>query len=124
MIRILPAVFLFSFICWAIVQANNGSSNIFFELISIIPYGDKLGHFILYGSLSALTVIALHYKSLTFGSFQIPVGAIIILAIAIVEEVSQLYLLHRTFDFVDIFADIAGIITFTLLCQWYHMQKI
>jgi hypothetical protein len=112
MLRILPALLFFSFIGWIIFQANSGSKNIFFDLVDLIPYGDKLGHFILYGTLSILTTIAFNYKYLLVISYRLPIGAIIVLVIAIVEEVSQIFLSNRTFDMVDISADIAGIFIF------------
>ena len=114
-LRILPALVLFSFIGWVIVQANNSSSNIFFELVHFIPYGDKLGHFILYGALSLLTVFAFNYKYVLIKDYRIPLGAIIVLLLAIAEEVTQLFLSKRTFDMVDISADIAGIFIFMLV---------
>lgn len=110
--RLAPALLLFAFICWITLQANNGNNNIFFDLVSLIPYGDKLGHFMLYGTLSLLAVIAVTDKYLLVNKFRIPVGAIVVLLIVIGEEGSQLFLSHRTFDLLDISADIAGVFIF------------
>jgi len=43
-----PLTFL-AFICWIIFMADSGQKSVFFELVKSIPYGDKLGHVILYG---------------------------------------------------------------------------
>jgi VanZ family protein len=123
MLRILPALLLFSFIGWIIVQANNGSSSIFFDLVHLIPYGDKLGHFILYGTLSLLTVIAFNYKCWLVLNYRLPIGAIIILLIAIMEEVTQLFLSNRAFDMADISADIAGIFIFILVFNKFRLAN-
>jgi len=113
--RVMPALVFFSFIIWVIIQANLGNNNIFFELIDSIPFGDKLGHFVLYGSLSIFTVIALNYHCVLIKERHIPSGAILVLVLAILEEATQLFLANRTFDMIDISADIVGIFVFTYL---------
>jgi VanZ family protein len=120
MLRILPASVLLCFIGFIIIQANHGNSSIFFELVNSIPFGDKLGHFILYGALSILTTIAFNYKYWLVMSYRIPIGAIIVLVIAIVEEISQIFLSTRTFDMVDITADIIGVFIFTGLLSKFR----
>lgn len=121
MLRILPALLLLLFIVWNIVAANNGDNNIFFELVRSLPYGDKLGHLVLYGTLSQLTVIALNYRCLIVKGYPLPLGALLVLCLAVTEEMSQLFLANRTFDFADISADIAGIILFTMM---FNKRKI
>ncbi|WP_281560306.1 VanZ family protein [Thalassomonas sp. RHCl1] len=120
MLRIIPALLLLLFITWNIIAANNGNSNIFFELVRSLPYGDKVGHLVLYGTLSQLTVIAFNYKCLMVKGYHLPLGALLVLSLAAIEEMSQLFLANRTFDFADISADIAGIILFTVL---FNRQK-
>ncbi|NQZ22539.1 MAG: VanZ family protein [Colwellia sp.] len=122
-LRILPALLLFSFIGWVIVQANKGSNNIFFELVRFIPYGDKLGHFILFGTLSLLTVIAFNYKYVLVYDYRLPIGAIIVFLLAIAEEMTQLFLSNRSFDMADISADIAGIFIFMLVFNKFRTAK-
>jgi len=115
MLRVLPALLFFSFISWIIVQANKGIGNIFFEIVHLIPYGDKLGHFSLFACLSLLTIIAFNYKYLLIKEYRIPFGAVIVLILAIAEEVTQLFLPNRNFDVADILADIAGIFIVVLV---------
>jgi VanZ family protein len=120
--RLAPALLLFAFICWITLQANNGNNNIFFDLVILIPYGDKLGHFMLYGTLSLLAVIAVTDKYLLVNKFRIPIGAIIVLLIAIAEELTQLFLSQRTFDLLDISANIVGVFIFPWL--FYKFKAI
>jgi VanZ family protein len=77
-----------------------------------MPYGDKFGHFILYGTLSLLTDFAFNYKCLAVNNYRFPIGAIIVLLIAIIEEITQLFISNRTFDLTDIIADFAGVFIF------------
>jgi VanZ family protein len=60
-------------------------------------------------------------------SYRVPIGAILVLVIAIVEEVSQIFLSNRTFDMIDISADIAGIIAFIWVfnkLKWANKLKV
>lgn len=40
------------FILWILYLANTGGQSIFFEWVNAVPYGDKLGHFGLFGMLA------------------------------------------------------------------------
>ncbi len=124
MSRILPALLLLCFIGWIIIQANHGNSSIFFELVNLIPYGDKLGHFMLYGTLSIFSTIAFNYKYWLVSYYRLPIGAIIVLLLAIAEEISQIFLSNRTFDMVDISADIAGIFIFIWLFNKFRTSNM
>jgi VanZ family protein len=60
-------------------------------------------------------------------SYRVPIGAILVLVIAIVEEVSQIFLSNRTFDMIDISADITGIIVFIWVfnkLKWANKLKV
>ncbi len=49
------------FIGWVIYLANTGQSSIFFQLVRVIPYGDKLGHLFLFGFLILGLNVAFDY---------------------------------------------------------------
>ena len=48
----LLAISFFLFICWIIIQADRGQPMTLTTNIRLIPHGDKLGHFVLYGILA------------------------------------------------------------------------
>jgi VanZ family protein len=86
------------FIIVIIVLANLGQLGILSSL-NQIPYGDKIGHFILYGILTLLIDLAL------FGSLPHLSRQLIVLRVALIlalfiglEEFSQQYFPTRTFD--------------------------
>jgi hypothetical protein len=115
---ILSAVLAFSFIGWIIVQANKGSSNILFDLVALLPFGDKIGHMFLFGLLSAVTIIAFNYRQVHINGYKVPVGAIIAWVFTLIEELSQLFFMHRTFDLMDVAADLIGItLTESSICK-------
>jgi len=122
MIRMLPVVVFFLFICWVILQADTGAENIFFVIVRTLPYGDKVGHFILFGMLALLSIVALKGENIQLGRFQAPLGAVIVLGFAVLEELSQLFFINRTFDLIDLSADLLGIVFFSCVAKRFLSQ--
>jgi len=119
MIRILPAILFFCFIAWIIAQANSGAVNIFFDLVSLLPYGDKVGHFGLYGLLAILMNIALKHKKFRMLGRAFLLGSTCVIAFAVLEELTQLFIPTRTADFVDMFFSLLGVLVFSYASRWY-----
>jgi VanZ family protein len=103
------------FIAWIIYLANTAQHSVFFELIASIPYGDKLGHFCLFGLLTLGANFAFKLKSFPLFSVKIYLGAIIVFVMVVSEELSQYFIPNRTLDAADLLADILGIITFSII---------
>lgn len=120
--RIIPALLGFSFICWIVVQANKGNSNIFFDIVALLPLGDKVCHMLLFGMLSTLTIIAFKCRQVRINNYKVPIGAIIVLAFSLTEELSQIFFMHRTFDLMDVAADILGIMISVFIFKKYQFK--
>ncbi len=116
-IGFISAVF-FCFILWIIYLANTGSQSIFFDIVDSIPYGDKLGHFCLFGVLTLGTNFAFKLKKVSIRVSKIYLGTIIVLTFAFAEEFSQFFLKTRTVDVVDLLAGIAGIVVFSFITRY------
>ncbi|MBU2923367.1 VanZ family protein [Colwellia sp. 1_MG-2023] len=117
LISIISVAFLM-FITWIIYLANTAQNSIFFELVARIPYGDKLGHFCLFGLLTLGVNFAFKLKSYTLISFNIYVGSTVVFFFVLLEELSQYFIPSRTLDITDVLADILGIITFSLVTKF------
>ncbi|WP_296383999.1 VanZ family protein [Winogradskyella sp.] len=104
----------FFFILWIIYSADTGKSNVFFDIVSIIPNGDKLGHFFLFGILALLINFALRFKSITIWQ-KLPLGTVLVSVFVILEELSQGFLPNCTIDIADLIADGLGVFIFTLI---------
>ncbi|MCF6458594.1 VanZ family protein [Pseudoalteromonas sp. MMG024] len=105
----------FAFIIWIIYLANTGQHSIFFELVRLIPYGDKVGHLGLFGVLTLLANLATKFKVFKLGKIKIFCGSAIVFVFVTFEELSQHFLPTRTFDIFDYAADMLGILLFTWL---------
>jgi VanZ family protein len=126
----LVSVTFFVFILWIIYLANTGQSSVFFKFVASIPYGDKVGHFCIFGSLTLAANFLLKCKSLTFTftskkELKLYVGSMLVFLFALTEELSQFFLANRTLDIFDLLADIIGIVIFSFFTAClYKYSKI
>ncbi|WP_417912543.1 VanZ family protein [Candidatus Electronema sp. TJ] len=111
------AVGLLAFICWIIWLADTGRSSVFFDLVKMLPYGDKLGHFLLFGPLTFGINTALQFRKARLGRIAVPLGSLLVLCFVLLEEFSQHFVPGRTLDLLDLLADSAGIALFT----WFSL---
>jgi len=118
----LCAAAFFGFILWVIYLANTGQNSIFFQLIASIPYGDKIGHFCLFGLLTLATNLALKYKSIAVSSVEIFLGTILVLSFVVIEEFSQYFIPNRSFDLIDLSADFIGIVFFNTVTIFFRTR--
>lgn len=118
------AVAFTCFILWIIYLANTGGQSIFFDLVRWLPYGDKIGHFCLFGLLTLLANFALNLKTISLVKFRVYLGALLVFSFAITEELSQFFIVSRSLDITDLFADIAGIGAFCAFTYYLHLRSL
>jgi len=101
------------FLVVIIVMADTSWGVQVWSWIHDLPGGDKLGHFLLFGTLSFLVNLSVA-QSKRFRRFRWRhLWATLAVCLAVLlEECSQLFLASRNFDGLDILADLAGIFLF------------
>lgn len=107
------AIIFTLFIALIIVLADAGKLSIL-GFINQIPYGDKVGHFILYGILTLLLDLTF-IRSLPYRDPRLVVlstGLILALLIGI-EEYSQQFFRNRIFSLLDLAFSYLGVIFFS-----------
>lgn len=114
-IRIVILILCLIFIGWVIYMADNNKKAFVFDLVRVIPYGDKLGHISLFGLLTLIINIALNFRKVKSKIYNQYLGTLLIAIIVLLEEISQHFIIHRTFDLMDLIADAIGILLFTYL---------
>ena len=102
---------LFFFLVLAIiVGANTGHLPGFAQAINDLPYGDKVGHFLLMGMLSFLVNAS---AQITFPARKqgrvVFITTIALLFLITLEEASQYYFPRRTMSLLDLVSDILGV---------------
>ena len=110
------AAILFAlFIILIIVLADSGRLGIL-SFLNRIPFGDKAGHFLLYGILVLLINLSLFRAFPAQGRVRITLisGMILIVLIGL-EEFSQQFFVRRSFDLVDLTFSYLGVIFFSWL---------
>lgn len=105
---------LFSlFIIGVILLADLGRLGIL-NVVNRIPYGDKIGHFLLYGLLTLLIDLALFRSRPNLSRHLLALRVALILALLIgLEEYSQQFFTNRTFDLIDLFFSYLGVAFFS-----------
>lgn len=109
-LTILFALFILSII----VLADLGHLSLL-GFLNRIPFGDKAGHFVLYGILTLLLDLTLlRSKRFTLRPSLLVLRVALILAVLIgIEEYSQQFFAKRTFDLVDLMFSYLGVAFFS-----------
>lgn len=89
-----------------IVAADHGQIGHVWSFVAKIPFGDKLGHLGLVGTLTVL--MNLHLKRRMAG--PVMHGSLIVLVFMLLEEGSQYFIPARSFDGFDALANLVGVI--------------
>ena len=108
---------------WVILEANLGYDNILVDFIRSIDHGDKIAHFLLFGTFTFLLNLALSLRSFRVGRMDILIGSLIVLLIAMVEEFSQIIIPFRVFNWWDMLSNTLGIIVFSFLSILFFHKK-
>lgn len=108
------AALFFTFLCVVLFMANTGQQTIVMDIKNALPYGDKIGHICMYGSLTLFTNYAFKFRY--FGKSKMnQYGAVLVLLFSTTEEFSQIFFATRTFSLSDMAANLTGVTVFTLL---------
>jgi len=101
------------FIILIIILADLGQLG-FLKILNQIPFGDKIGHFVLYGILTLLLDLTLMRSLPHLSRKLILLRIALILSLIIgIEEYSQQFFRNRTFDLVDLSFSYLGVIFFS-----------
>ena len=106
---------LFSlFILLIILLADVGVLSRALRFLHAVPFGDKAGHFILYGILALLINLALFRSRPDQDRMPILLKTGLILGLLIgLEEFSQQFFANRSFDLVDLAFSYLGLVCFS-----------
>jgi polysaccharide biosynthesis protein VpsQ len=112
-VKWLAILFTF-FILLVIILADAGVLNHYVGFIYKFPFGDKAGHFVLYGILTLLLDLALFRARPKKDRMQLvwQCGLVLVLLIGL-EEFSQQYFSSRSFDLVDLTFSYLGVVFFS-----------
>ena len=103
------AIAFIAFLVIVIIIADRGEGGEWWAFIQNIPYGDKVGHLGLIGTLSLLCNLAFHPRQPKWLPRWITLVTLILLVILSLEEIVQAFLPHRTCDLGDWLADLVGL---------------
>jgi len=121
-IKILLVVYIL-ILAVIIFLADRRGTRYMLNFVGNIPYGDKLGHFLLMGGFSFLLNLVLNARTFRIWKFSYLRGSLIVLVIVTIEELSQMFVAGRTFDWSDLVFDFLGIFIFGELARYICRRK-
>ncbi|MBW4688139.1 MAG: VanZ family protein [Komarekiella atlantica HA4396-MV6] len=89
--------------------------------VAQFPYYDTILHFLLLGIAAYLSHLALNKRKIQFLNISLPLAPLILIFFCIIDETIQLFTPHRSFDLVDLAADLCGIVLFTWLAERHKL---
>ncbi|MCK6539616.1 MAG: VanZ family protein [Anaerolineales bacterium] len=109
-----PLAYLFGFfIAGIIVLADLGMLGVL-KFMNRIPFGDRIGHFVLYGILTLLIDLSLLRSPHGLNPSLLVLRVALILALVIgLEEFSQRFFPNRSFDLLDLAFSYLGVTFFS-----------
>ena len=123
--KYLPTLLCFGFIVWMIVNADLEQKNLIIDIGESVPWGDKIGHFVLFGTLALLLNMALGFRQVNIRGRRFHWGSVLVFAFAALEEISQLAFPSRTFDLMDMLFDLLGIgVLSSVAFRRYLLKKL
>ena len=108
LLRITFVLFTTAFLS-IIVIADRGRADLFWHVVGRVPCGDKLGHLGLVGTLSFLLNLLLEGRRAPGRWSAMMLGSLLLLVFMTLEEASQAFIPHRSFDLLDGLANIIGV---------------
>lgn len=109
------AIFFGLFLLFIIVLADIGNLGWLGRVYSI-PYGDKVGHFVLFGLLSFVVDLSLFQNRPAQDRRRLAmIASLIIITVIGLEEISQNWFPTRSADLFDWLSGCAGVILFSWL---------
>lgn len=103
--------------------ADRKGTRYMLNFVGNIPYGDKLGHFCLMGGFSFLLNLVLNAKTIRLLKINVLLGSLIVVIVVTIEEISQLFVSGRSFDWSDLVFDYLGIFIFGKLAEFICRRK-
>lgn len=107
-IKILTVVYV-AILAGIIFLADLKGTKYLINFVGNIRYGDKIGHFVLFGIFAFLLNLSFNLRNVGFGKIRYLLGSLIVLVIVTLEEFSQIFIRRRTFDLNDLVFDYLGI---------------
>ena len=114
-----------AFLVMLIASVNAGSMPQLWGPLYAIPFGDKVGHFVLMGTFAFLANLSLHCRTVQIKGCRVMLGTLIVFALVAAEEISQAFIPTRSCDAVDFVADAAGILAGSAVARacWRFRSK-
>lgn len=118
--------FSFLFFFASVIAIANSQTSFSYEVLTVLhhlPFGDKIMHFFLVGTLAVVLNLYFCHKNVTIFNKKVLLGSLITLIFITLEECSQYYIPSRNFEIMDMCCNYAGIFGLTRLVQLTRFSR-
>ncbi len=109
LLAVFAALAFANFFIGLIIIADRGEGSRWWAFVEQIPFGDKLGHICLTGTLSLLCNLAFPSQKTGHLTRFFTLTTLALLVLLSLEELIQAFIPSRTCDFFDWLADLVGV---------------
>lgn len=103
-----------AFVGLLMISVNMGWNLFNSDVIRMIKFNDKIGHFFLMGGVAFFTNIIFDLRRVDIKGWSVLMGSAIVFVFCTIEECSQAFLVRRNFEVLDMVCNYSGILVF----QW------
>lgn len=118
------AVAYMVFLALVIINADMGDDHNLFAFVREVPGRHHTAHIVLYGILAVIANVILRFRGWRVGGLNVPKASLLVFLFAVLEELSQLWIGTRVFDYMDIITSLVGVVLFTLAALWVRKRLI
>lgn len=119
------SVLLFAlFLLLVIVLANTGKVGDVFGWVYFFPYGDKVGHFVLWGTLALLVSLGFPTSRVQILTLKVLKSNLIVCIPPVLEEISQFFFPERSASLIDLAAGLAGVFILGEVGAWLQRHLL
>lgn len=120
--KILALLIFVAFIT-LVIFLDRGKGSHYVEIMMSIPYGDKIAHFFIIGSLSFFLNLAMNFRRISILNKSFLLANILLIAFMALEELTQAFNPYRHFELSDMMMNNSGIMVFSYLAGMFSKHK-
>jgi hypothetical protein len=98
-----------------IINANLGYSNDLFGFVKDVPGRHHTAHIIIFGALAVIANMMNGFKTVKIRGVRVLSASVAVFLLVTMEELSQIWIGTRVFDWMDILSSLVGIVVMSLL---------
>lgn len=103
------------FLTLVIINADMGDAHNLFAFVRDVPGRHHTAHIVLYGTLAVIANVIYRFRTVEIKGRPVLTASVLVFAFAMMEEVLQIWIHTRVFDYMDILTSFIGVVVFSFM---------